>query len=80
MLMEEVGELARIVARKFGEQSSKKEDVGKDLADEMADIFFVLCCLANQTNTDLTSAIEMNLKKKTENYSTPALKARETQN
>jgi NTP pyrophosphatase (non-canonical NTP hydrolase) len=65
LLMEEVGELARIMARKFGEQSSKEKDVEKNLADEMADVLFVLICLANQSGVDLTKALENNLKKKT---------------
>ena len=53
VLMEEVGELARIMARRYGEQSEKESDKNKDLGDEMADILFVLCCLANQTGIDL---------------------------
>ena len=53
VLMEEVGELARIIARRYGEQSEKESDKDKDLGDEMADILFVLCCLANQTGIDL---------------------------
>ena len=65
LLMEEVGELARIMARKYGEQSSKKSDRGKDMADEMADVLFVLICLANQTGVDLTQAMQKNLLKKT---------------
>jgi NTP pyrophosphatase (non-canonical NTP hydrolase) len=65
ILMEEVGELARIMARKYGEQSSKDSDLEKDMADEMADILFVLMCLANQTGVDLTKAFEKNLEKKT---------------
>jgi NTP pyrophosphatase (non-canonical NTP hydrolase) len=64
LLMEEVGELARIMARKFGEQSYKEEDTEKNLADEMADVLFVLICLANQSGVDLTTALENNLKKK----------------
>jgi NTP pyrophosphatase (non-canonical NTP hydrolase) len=64
ILMEEVGELARIMARKFGEQSYKTSDKEEDLGDEMADVLFVLLCLANQTNTDLTKALEENFKKK----------------
>nr|MBP6272423.1 nucleotide pyrophosphohydrolase [Fluviicola sp.] len=58
MLTEEVGELARIIARRFGEQSEKESDKNKDLADEMADVLFVLICLANQTGVDLTAALE----------------------
>jgi NTP pyrophosphatase (non-canonical NTP hydrolase) len=64
ILMEEVGELARIMARKYGEQSFKKSDEGKDMADEMADILWVLICLANQTGVDLTEALKNNLEKK----------------
>lgn len=64
ILMEEVGEVARIMARKYGEQSFKKSDESVDLADEMADVLFVLICLANQTGIDLTKALEQNLKKK----------------
>ena len=66
VLMEEVGELARIMARRYGEQSEKESDKGKDLGDEMADILFVLCCLANQTGIDLDTALVKNLEKKTE--------------
>lgn len=65
MLMEEVGEVARIMARKYGEQSEKESDKDKDLGDEMADVLFVLICLANQTNIDLTEALRKNLEKKT---------------
>jgi len=65
VLMEEVGEVARIMARRYGEQSEKESDKGADLADEMADVLFVLVCLANQTGIDLTSAVEKNLLKKT---------------
>ncbi len=65
ILMEEVGEVARIMARKYGEQSFKKSDEQVDLADEMADVLFVLMCLANQTGIDLTDALEKNLEKKT---------------
>lgn len=64
ILMEEVGEVARIMSRKYGEQSFKKSDEAVDLGDEMADVLFVLICLANQTGIDLTSAMEKNLKKK----------------
>lgn len=66
MLTEEVGELARIIARRYGEQSEKESDKNKDLADEMADVLFVLICLANQTGVDLTAALEKNLDKKTQ--------------
>ncbi len=65
MLTEEVGEVARIIARKYGEQSFKPGEKDKDLADELADVLFVLICLANQTGTDLTAALEKNLQKKT---------------
>ena len=65
ILMEEVGEVARIMARRFGEQSEKESDKNADLADEMADVLFVLICLANQTGIDLTSALAKNLEKKT---------------
>ncbi len=65
MLTEEVGELARIIARRYGEQSEKDSDKSKDLGDEMADVLFVLICLANQTDVDLTKALEKNLAKKT---------------
>jgi len=65
-LMEEVGELSRVISRTYGEQSWKKSDCAYNLADEMADILFVLVCLANQTGVDLTSAIQANLAKKTE--------------
>ncbi len=64
ILSEEVGELARIMARKYGDQSFKKTDEGYDMADEMADVLWVLICLANQTGTDLTLALENNFKKK----------------
>lgn len=65
MLTEEVGEVARIIARRYGEQSEKESDKAKDLADEMADVLWVLICLANQTGVDLTKAFEKNLEKKT---------------
>lgn len=64
ILMEEVGEVARIMARKYGEQSFKKSDEEVNLADEMADVLFVLICLANQTGINLTDAFEKNLQKK----------------
>jgi len=66
MLTEEVGEVARIIARRYGEQSEKESDKNKDLGDEMADVLFVLICLANQTGVDLTEALKKNLDKKTE--------------
>lgn len=65
ILMEEVGEVARIMSRTYGDQSFKKADLAKDLGDEMADVLFVLICLANQTGIDLTDALEKNLEKKT---------------
>ena len=64
ILMEEVGEVARIMSRKYGEQSFKKSDEEVNLADEMADVLFVLICLANQTGIVLTDALEKNLQKK----------------
>lgn len=64
ILMEEVGEVARIMARKYGEQSFKKSDEEVNLADEMADVLFVLICLANQTGIDLNEALLKNLDKK----------------
>jgi len=64
ILMEEVGEVARIMARQYGEQSFKKSDTEVNLADEMADVLFVLICLANQTGVDLTDALEKNMEKK----------------
>lgn len=65
ILMEEVGEVARIMARRYGEQSEKESDKNKDLADELADVMFVLICLANQTGIDLEDALKKNLEKKT---------------
>jgi NTP pyrophosphatase (non-canonical NTP hydrolase) len=65
LLMEEIGELARIMARTYGEQSSKESDLKKSLPDEMADVLFVLICLANQTGINLEEAFRMNLEKKT---------------
>ncbi len=65
LLTEEVGELARIVARTYGEQSFKESDKGRDMGDEMADIMWVLICLANQTGVDLTDAFQKNMAKKT---------------
>ena len=65
ILTEEVGELARIMARTYGDQSFKKSDLNKNLGDEMADVLWVLMCLANQTGIDLTEAFEKNLEKKT---------------
>lgn len=65
ILTEEVGELARIMARKYGDQSFKKSDEKYDLADEMADVLWVLICLANQTGVDLNDAFQKNMEKKT---------------
>ena len=65
ILMEEVGELSKIMVRKYGEQSFKKTDMADNLGDEMADILFVLICLANQTGVNLSDAFENNLVKKT---------------
>ncbi|MFY0689530.1 MAG: nucleotide pyrophosphohydrolase [Cyclobacteriaceae bacterium] len=65
VLTEEVGELARIMARKYGDQSFKKSEEELNLGDEMADVLWVLICLANQTGVDLTQALEKNFKKKT---------------
>ena len=65
ILTEEVGELARIMARTYGDQSFKKTDVDKNLADEMADVLWVLICLANQTGVNLTEAFQKNIEKKT---------------
>ncbi len=65
MLTEEVGEVARIIARRYGEQSEKESDKNKDLGDEMADVLFVLICLANQTGVNLEEALKQNLLKKT---------------
>lgn len=65
LLTEEVGELARLIARKYGEQSFKDQEMDASLGDEMADVMFVLICLANQTGTDLELALKENLEKKT---------------
>jgi NTP pyrophosphatase (non-canonical NTP hydrolase) len=65
ILTEEVGELARIMARKYGDQSFKKNESADALADEMADVLWVLICLANQTGVDLTTALQQNIEKKT---------------
>lgn len=66
ILTEEVGELARIMARKYGDQSFKESDKKKELGDEMADVLWVLLCLANQTGVNLTEEFEKNIKKKTQ--------------
>ena len=80
MLTEEVGEVARIIARRYGEQSEKESDKVKDLGDEMADVLWVLMCLANQTGVNLTDAFKKNLEKKTlrdkdRHHQNPKLKA-----
>lgn len=64
ILTEEVGEVARIMARRYGDQSEKPSDQGRDLSDELADVIWVVTCLANQTGVDLTEAIERNFEKK----------------
>ncbi len=64
ILMEEVGELSRLMVRKYGEQSFKETDKGKELSDEMADVLWVLICLANQTGVNLTDALQKNFEKK----------------
>ncbi len=64
ILMEEVGELSKLMVRKYGEQSFKESDKGKEIADEMADVLWVLICLANQTGVDLTAALQKNFEKK----------------
>ena len=64
VLTEEVGEVARIIARRYGEQSEKESDKGKDLGDELADVMWVVMCLANQTGINLTEAFKKNLEKK----------------
>lgn len=66
MLTEEVGEVARIMARRYGEQSEKESDKNKELGDELADVLFVLICIANQTGINLTQAMIKNLEKKTQ--------------
>lgn len=66
MLTEEVGEVARIIVRRYGEQSEKESDKDKDLGDELADVLWILLCLANQTGVDLTKAFTQNLEKKTQ--------------
>ena len=69
-LTEEVGEVARIIARRYGEQSEKESDKGKDLGDELADVLFVIICLANQTGVNLQAALQKNLDKKTKRDAT----------
>ena len=70
VLVEEVGEVARIISRKYGEQSYKPSDKGKDLGDELADVLWVVMCLANQTGVNLTDALEKNFAKKTQRDAT----------
>ena len=70
ILTEEVGEVARLIARQYGEQSFKKSDEGRELGDELADVLFVLICLANQTGVNLTEALDRNLAKKTQRDAT----------
>lgn len=70
LLTEEVGEVARIIARRYGEQTFKETDKDKDLGDEMADVLWVLICLANQTGINLTEAFERNMQKKTDRDNT----------
>jgi len=70
ILTEEVGELARVIARTYGEQSFKKSDEKANLADEMADVLWVLICLANQTGVNLTEAFDKNMQKKTDRDNT----------
>lgn len=65
-LSEEVGEVARIIARRYGEQSEKESDKNKDLGEELADVLFVILCLANQTNTDLQKAFDVKMDKKSQ--------------
>ncbi|MCE3280589.1 MAG: putative pyrophosphatase [Bacteroidetes bacterium] len=65
ILTEEVGEVARIISRQYGEQSFKKKESDKELSDELADVMFVVICLANQTGVDLSKAFEKNMEKKT---------------
>ena len=79
ILTEEVGELARIISRRYGEQSEKESDKNKDLGDEMADVLWVLTCLANQTGVNLEEAVQRNFEKKTSrdkdrHHSNPKLK------
>lgn len=70
ILTEEVGEVARIMSRRYGEQSFKESDKDKDLSDELADVLWVLLCIANQTGVNLTEALERNIEKKTQRDST----------
>jgi NTP pyrophosphatase (non-canonical NTP hydrolase) len=80
ILTEEVGEVAKIMARKFGEQSFKEKESEKDLSDELADVLFVLICIANQTGIDLETALKNNLEKKTERDKTRHLENKKLKN
>ena len=80
MLTEEVGEVARIIARRYGEQSEKESDKAKDLGDEMADVLWVLVCLANQTGINLTKAFQKNLEKKNVRDKTRHIKNKKLEN
>lgn len=80
MLTEEVGEVARIIARRYGEQSEKESDKGKDLGEELADVLFVLICLANQTGIDLEAAFKKNIEKKTKRDATRHLENKKLNN
>jgi NTP pyrophosphatase (non-canonical NTP hydrolase) len=84
VLTEEVGELARIMARTYGDQSFKDDELSKNLGDEMADVLWVLLCLANQTGVDLEDALKKNIEKKTlrdseRHHNNPKLNAKETE-
>ena len=79
ILMEEVGELARIMSRTYGEQSFKESDKNKNIADEMADVLWVLICIANQTGINLTKALESNFNKKTSRDKTRHLQNKKLQ-
>lgn len=79
-LTEEVGEVARIISRRYGEQSEKESDKNKDLGDEMADVLWVLICLANQTGVDLEEALRKNIEKKTKRDSTRHLENKKLTN
>ena len=80
ILMEEVGELARIMSRRYGEQSEKDSDKNLDLGDEIADVLFVLICIANQTGVDLENAFKKNMKKKTKGACARCLCAEQVMN
>lgn len=80
ILTEEVGEMARIISRRYGDQSEKESDKNLDLGDEIADVLWVLLCLANQTGVDLTAALENNFKKKTDRDHSRHLNNKKLQN